>query len=307
MFDSIEDIRALEGVETESISLEFKHGDKLANLRVSDTKSDLIKTVTAFANAGGGVVIYGVSETRRDGQSIAGPLAPVADRAVTQDRLREIILSNTDPVLSDFEIKSFVADTGNVFVIAVDAGYTAYQNKIDQRFYQRIDASAAPMYCFAIRDVMNRRTTPHVIAAFSINRTIQERERHIYFLSPSITNDGNLSANHWVLQIGVPAPVAEIEPQADYRIVQLGSRTVDGHRGNWYEFSSERCGPTTGRLLPGETRALDSTTGFARISITITTDTARQIRTRPPVQWTLLVDNAPKRSGEMPYDEWCTW
>ncbi|TCG04721.1 hypothetical protein BZM27_38815 [Paraburkholderia steynii] len=307
MFESIDEIRALEGAEAESVSLEFKHGDKLADLRNNDTKSDFIKTVTAFANAGGGVAIYGISEARQDGLSLAGPLAPVTNRTVTQDRLREIVLSNTDPVLNEFEIKSFATDAGNVFVITVEPGYTAYQNKIDQRFYQRIDASAVPMYCFAIRDVMNRRTTPHVTASFKIDRPVQQGERHVYYMRPSISNAGNLTASHWVLQIGAPAPLAELEQQGDYRVIQLGTQTVGGHRASWFELSSERCGPTTGRLLPGETRALDATTGFARVSITITPETVRHIETRPPIQWTLMVDNAPKRSGEVPYDEWCTW
>lgn len=61
MFTTLEDIRALIGVAAETVSLEFKDGVKLNDL-TDRARTELVTDVTAFANAGGGTVIYGLSE-----------------------------------------------------------------------------------------------------------------------------------------------------------------------------------------------------------------------------------------------------
>ena len=111
MYETIGDIQSLRDVAAESVSLEFKAGAKLENM-TDRARLDLIADVTAFANAGGGTLIYGLGEIQRDGKSYAGDILPVRDARMTQDRLREIIVSNTDPVLRGFTITHIPADGG---------------------------------------------------------------------------------------------------------------------------------------------------------------------------------------------------
>lgn len=116
MYETIEDIQALRDIGAESVSLEFKAGAKLENMN-EKARLDLIADVTAFANTGGGTLIYGLGENKRDGKSYAGDISSVRDARMTQDRLREMIVSNTDPVLRGFTITHIPADGGSIFVV----------------------------------------------------------------------------------------------------------------------------------------------------------------------------------------------
>lgn len=307
MFNTLAAIQALLGVEAETVSLEFKDGTKLDGL--SDrAKTELVTDVTAFANAGGGTVIYGVTEAQRNGQSFADAISPVTDARVTQDRLRDIIHSNTDPSLSGFSITTIAANGGSIFVIEVDEGDTAYQNKRDQRFYSRVDASAHPMYAFAIRDVMNRRTRPHVEAALVVQYRETSQDRHVYAVVPKLRNTGNLTANHWVLRVGLPAAIGRMGQQVADRIRQLGGVRHAGHELNLYEFSSDRVPGNSGRILPGDTYVLDQGQGFTELILVIQGDAARRaIQAEPPLIWRLYVDDAPAQIGEEAYRDWSRW
>src|SRR5437764_7283721 len=54
-------LRLVSDAETEGINLEFKSCDALTN---DGWKRELAKNVSAFANSGGGTIIYGVIENR---------------------------------------------------------------------------------------------------------------------------------------------------------------------------------------------------------------------------------------------------
>lgn len=306
MYSSEDDLKALLGVEAESVSLEFKDGTKLNELS-SSAKKDLVIDVTAMANSGGGTIIYGIAEgPKQAGRSVAGAISPVTDERVTQDRLRETVYSNTDPALSNFAIRCIPVGGGRVFVVEVEQGDTAYQNKIDRLFYNRVDASSVPMYGFAIRDVMNRRSTPHVVARLRMTYPLVESAKHRYQVIPELYNEGNLTANHWTLQIGLPAVIGRMAMSVNSRIGPLGERIVDGRRTVWFEASSERM--PNARLLPGEERTLGPNLGCPELLLQIESqDEVRILQTAPPLHWTLFVDNAPRRTGEVPFESWCRW
>ncbi|MGT0248037.1 AlbA family DNA-binding domain-containing protein [Burkholderia pyrrocinia] len=307
MYSTLESIQALIGVEAESISLEFKDGTKLDGLS-ERAKTELVTDVTAFANAGGGTVIYGLQEESREGQSLASAISPVTDVRVTQDRLRDVIYSNTDPAFRAFSITTIAAEGGSIFVIEIAEGDTAYQNKRDQRFYSRVDASAHPMYAFAVRDVMNRRTRPHVSVRFDIRRRTVERGRHVYVLVPKLENEGNLTANHWTFRLGVPVPIGRAEVLG--RVMHSIGQSMEGlHTVQWFEYSSEWGGAFgTPRILPGDTLELDMNHNYPEVLLVIS-DMAeiRAAELEPPIFWSLLLDNAPRQTGEIPYNDWSVW
>ncbi|MFM0320075.1 ATP-binding protein [Paraburkholderia nemoris] len=307
MLNTLRAIQALIGVEAESVSLEFKDGTKLDGLS-ERAKTELITDVTAFANAGGGTIIYGVQEQQHNGQSLAAAISPVTDVHVTQDRLRDIIHSNTDPALRGFSITPIAANGGTVFVVEVDEGDTAYQNKRDQKFYNRVDASARPMYAFAIRDVMNRRTRPHVDATLRIHRDELAHDRHVYVVAPELQNTGNLTANHWVLRVGLPTNIGRVGPQVGDFVRPLGETRPGGHQLSLFEFSSDRVPANAGRVLPGDTYSLGQGQGLPQLLLVIQGENAmRAIQVEPPLIWRLYVDDAPARSGEVPYGDWSVW
>jgi hypothetical protein len=309
VYETIGDIQALQNVVAESVNLEFKAGAKLDNLN-DRARSDLIVDVTAFANAGGGTVIYGLGEIQRDGKSYAGTISPVQDPRMTQDRLREIIVSNTDPVLRGFTITHIPAGDGSIFVVNVEEGDTAYQNTCDRRYYGRIDASAQPMHGFAIRDVMNRRTRPHVTASLqAVSRGDVRGDRREYLLLGKLKNEGNLTAHHWALRVAIPNVIGTHVGQLAPHMRGVGAERIEGVTYTWYRYLSERMDGHTLRILPGE--ILDLRESFhetAELVLRVGSNDQRPILDNAPaVYWELFVDDAPKQKGELLYADWCNF
>lgn len=308
MYDTLEEITALLGQAEESVSLEFKSGRTFDEF--NSARSELVKDVTAFANAGGGTILFGIQSRLDGGRSVADQLEPVTNQAITKDRLAEIIWSNTDPPFGGFKIDVIpVAGTEAIYVIRVDQGDTAYQNRIDRKFYQRVEAMSQPMYAFAIRDVMNRRTTAVVRAVLNVRPISLGPDFHHYRIVPTLTNDGMVTAHHWTLQVDVPCRPVRIEMQTPLTVMIRGEIEFEHWTLQRYEYSSERRPAATNlRLLPGEQKVLDVGAGFPDFVLEITSNVGQQLlRNRPPIHWSLFVDNAPKQEGTIDYDDWCQY
>lgn len=227
---------------------------------------------------------------------------------MTQDRLREIIVSNTDPVLRGFTITHIQADGGSIFVLNVEEGDTAYQNTCDRKYYGRIDASAQPMYGFAIRDVMNRRTRPHVTASFNaVTHGGIAADSRVYALHGSLANEGNLTAHHWALRVAIPDVIGTHDGAFSYSMRGHGADRINGLRYQWYRYVSEQIDGRTLRILPGETLILrEAFAGAAVLLLRVGShDQQRIMECSPAVYWELFVNDAPKQKGELPYAEWC--
>ncbi|MEM5372163.1 ATP-binding protein [Paraburkholderia azotifigens] len=305
MYRSLAEIEELLGEVEESVTLDFKSGAALNDMNAA--RSQLVKEVTAFANAGGGTLIYGIAERADGPRNIADRLDAVTNDAVTVDRLTTIITQNTDPVFADFQITVFdIPGGGRVFIVEVNEGVTAYQNRIDQRYYQRSGSISAPMYGFAIRDVMNRRTVPHIDAHLQLQVAERAQERHRYIVVPVLENAGVLTARHWVLYLDLPHECGRLDMQGRLAVRDRGA-VQDDRRYRRFEYSSERSpGDSDGWLLPGLERSLSEAEGYPRVEIHIEERQWRELeRWTPPLRWLLFVDDAPRREWQMEYRQWC--
>lgn len=307
MYETLAEIEELFGQSEESVSLEFKSGRAFDEMNTART--ELVKDVTAFANAAGGTIIYGIAERRDGGHSLADGFDPVTNDRVTADQLTLIITSNTDPVFRAFRVKVLNLDGGGrVIVINVEQGDTAYQNRLDRKFYQRTASVSESMYNFAIRDVMNRRTAPHVSSTIAIQRVELAAALHRYRVVPGLTNEGLLTAHPWCLQVDLPAAIGRLGQQVLSTVYGPSSVRLDGHEYGRFEYSSERApgGGSSLRLLPGQTQLLSTQVGFPELDLHVDEATWRRLeRFEPPLRWTLYVDDSPRKEGSMPFDEWC--
>ncbi len=311
MFERIEDVQDLLGQAVETVSLEFKSGRFFNGFsRDPAKKTELIKDVTAFANAGGGVLIYGISERREGTESVADAFEPVPAGSVSRDQLTQLIHGNTDPPLTGFKINAFDVDGGQVMVIEVNEGHTATQNKLDYLFYQRVEATNVRMGGYAIRDVMNRRTAPILEAFLDVHSGGMGQHRHNYVVSPRVKNVGAVTAAHWRLFVEIPAGLnVTIEAQMPQLVIPRQAINIDGEDYNRYEYSSER-GPalTSMRLLPGEEMSFVQNRGFSVLVVEVNDAIARHaLRNEPPLRWTLHVDNSRPLTGVVLYRDWCQW
>jgi hypothetical protein len=308
VYDTIGEIRALLGIAEESATLDFKSGRFFQEKLTDDSRKELVKDATSFANAGGGTIIYGISEKKVGGKSVADKIEPVPSGRMTDEQLTQLLNSNTDPPLRDFKVKSIPVRGGIILVLQIGEGHTAFQNLRDKLFYQRVGATTSVMLGFQIRDVMNRRTTPIVTASLPLERARMDRERHVYNLAPCLENQGFVTAHHWTLWADLP--IGQLAQHSSPETVrQLGSVQVEGQSIMRFEYSSERAPVHTPlRLLPGEKKSLANNQGFALVTLTVTEEAYRHLeKTRPPLRWLLFVDNARSQTGIVSYKEWCLY
>jgi len=302
MYRTLDKVRALiDQAAAEDGRLDFKDGRALDD--INDARGELVKDVTAFANAGGGTIVYGLGE--RQG-CIADRFAHVTNTRVTKDRLTEIIQSNTDPPLRGFRIEVLNdPPKGRIIVIEVDEGDTAYQNRIDKRFYHRIEATSLPMQGFAIRDVMNRRTAAIVEVRLDVHRQLLPNDVHSYVLTPYLKNVGTRTAHYWILNIDTPITPRGLH-QIPALIMDRGQVDFDVWSLRRYEYSSDRPPPLSSlRLLPSEEKALHTGAGFAQLNVVADGHALPDLlRKAPPIRMELYVDDARKQTTMIAFDSW---
>ncbi|MDF3086374.1 AlbA family DNA-binding domain-containing protein [Burkholderia sola] len=310
MYDTIEEIEALFNQEAESFFLEYKSGHVFDELS-SKVRIELVKDVSAFANGGGGVLIVGVAEGNDGKRSIATDFQPVTNDKISVEQLTNIIKSNTDPVFSAFHIKVLRHSAGRIFVIEIDQADTAHQNRLDRLYYQRTGVVSEPMYDFAIRDVMNRRTHPRVKVNFEI-QTIQSdlaRQQNVYRVVPNLLNEGNITARHWALSVDLPADVAKNGMiHRDMPMRQRGNvkhNGIDYHRVELHSGQTLNSGAGT-LLLPGQSRLLTLDNAFAEMDLDVNGEKRIILeRSKPSVYWSFFLDDTPRKDGEVPFSLWC--
>ncbi|MBB5408611.1 hypothetical protein HDG34_002548 [Paraburkholderia sp. HC6.4b] len=310
MYETLEEVKELFNEAEESISLEFKSG-LVFNSLSSDTRRELVKDVTAFANSGGGTILVGVAESKTAQRNIATDFEPVTNGKISVDQITAIIKSNTDPVFKNFHVSEIAnGNSGRLFVIRIEQADTAHQNRLDHKYYHRVGAISEPMYDFAIRDVMNRRTCPKLMTQIDLKRVVQNQDLHHYQLAPTLINEGNMTAHHWCLHIDVP--IFELA-RSGGDLDSIATSTFYRHECYFVrtEYSSERV-PTRSqnqslRILPGETRELVTDFGFPRLDLFVKDDHFRRVLApkEPPIFWALFVDNAARLEGFLSFDEWC--
>ncbi|MFW0861819.1 MAG: helix-turn-helix domain-containing protein [Dethiobacter sp.] len=137
----------------ESAFLEFKSSPTIDH---QDTKK-IAEVVCAFANAGGGQVLFGVQESS-DGRAEALDEGWMPSQR-KNTWLSDVILAHVTPKV-DFEIVTTpLASSRELYVVNVHQGYSAHQAS-DRKFYRRREAKCIPMDWFEIEDVRNRKARP---------------------------------------------------------------------------------------------------------------------------------------------------
>jgi hypothetical protein len=306
-FTSLDDIVEIIGKASETQFLEFKSGDALSDLEASgknSSKSNLIHDVSAFANAGGGTIIYGLDEDRKTNPAVAKSLSVVTNEKADKQRLVNIIRDGMEPPFNAFHIEEFkVPAGGRVIVIDIDKAGTAHQCKDDHRYYQRVGTGTPPMHDHQIRDVMNRGVTPMV----RLRATVHPLSTHGEFnaiLFMELVNEGRRTAKLWSLDMLLPTSVGRIDHPGSYAIRK--SMFVSHPNHQVWEFSCERS-PPLGRtvMMPGQALTIAQSGGYPNVQLDVSNaDRAKVERERLPIVFHLYVDDCPMRETVVPFDIW---
>lgn len=188
----------VEGKIEESSSLEYKAAKSL-----EDTESISID-VSSFANASGGVIIYGISE-HREKKHVPERLDPIDRILFRKEWLEQIINSNIHPRIDNVQVIPVNNDDNGekgFYVIDVPASSTAHQAS-DKKYYRRYNFQKLPMLDQEIRDVMNRSKHPNIEMKLSFKYITINNKTHIW-LETWLRNRGALYAKFVNYTLRIP-------------------------------------------------------------------------------------------------------
>lgn len=213
--------------------LEFKRADALS-VRDDRKRHELSKDVSAFANADGGVIVYGIEEV----EHVAQGLSFVDGRVITKEWLSNVISSRVHRRIDRMRIMPVRFDgllEQSIYVVRIDASPFAPHMASDKRYYRRNNFEAVPMEEYEVRALYFRgRSTvltlgdPRVTVGYSVGKgRFSNIEFAIYF---PVINQGMVAETSYKVEIWIPdgTPFSSLEPNPlhGYMNRRSGNHTV---------------------------------------------------------------------------------
>jgi hypothetical protein len=168
-----EDIISLvENKIEESINLDYKECRSLDS--TDGKKNEISKDVSAFANAAGGTIVYGVKEEGHVPAAIDNGFNP---REISKEWLEQVIDSKIQPKIEGVIINPVELTTINpghfIYVVFIPQALSkAPHQASDKRYYKRYNFKSSPMDDYEIRDLFARQSIPDLFLEFYLSKDI---------------------------------------------------------------------------------------------------------------------------------------
>ena len=196
------DIQSLIDNEVEeSIHLDFKSNGSLG--KSEGKKKEISKDVAAFANADGGIIVYGISEKNH----VADSFSFVDGNEYTKEWLEHVINSSIQKRMSDILIIPIRKDndfTKSIYIVKIPKSLDAPHISKDKRFYKRFNFESVPMEEHEIRQLYGRKVKSKlVLNNFSIRNYSKDENSEVYkFLCEvDIYNDGDIGEDNYKVNV----------------------------------------------------------------------------------------------------------
>jgi Putative DNA-binding domain len=155
------------GLIQESLTLEYKSSGAVD--KAQSKKEEIAKDASAFANAAGGQIVYGMAEQKNLPAGLDAGLDPSEFPGIW---FEQVIQQNVTPQIDGLRVKEVPLDPGHTriaVVVTVPAaqGRAPHQAK-DGRYYRRHNFSNQIMNDSEVRDTMRRATTPELFVTLQI-------------------------------------------------------------------------------------------------------------------------------------------
>jgi hypothetical protein len=188
----------------ESLHLDYKRGAALG----PGHRDELIKDVTAFSNADGGLLIYGIEEVGHIPMKLDGG---IPNAQMNREWIDQILSTNIEPPLTDLEIRQIPANSSaSYYVIRVAKSFRGPHQASDKKYYKRYNFRSCPMDHYEIFDVANRRSRAPALVWVEV-------EAHDILFEFTVSNPGTVPASEvafrlspgipWHSKAGPPSPL----------------------------------------------------------------------------------------------------
>lgn len=184
--------------EPEGIHLEYKRSLLLSR----DKLPEITKAVSAFANSDGGVLVFGIEESKEEPSKPVKIDDGIGSEGLSREALDQMLASGISPAVPGLTIREI--DLGNsrrTFVIEVPKPTAAAPHQAsDKRYYRRYNFHSQPMHDFDVRHLMQRLTTPDL----EVHCTAEGKdspEGGIVQLALSVNNLSDAPALYTTLQV----------------------------------------------------------------------------------------------------------
>jgi hypothetical protein len=177
----------------ESLELDYK---QCASLQKTDPKKrDISKDISAFANAAGGTIVYGMVEDGQTPISIDNGYDPTD---ISKEWLDNIISSTISPRLEQVFINSVELDTAHpgkvIYVVEIPQAIARAPHQAqDKLYYKRFNFKSEPMADYEIRDIMLRSQGPDLTVGI---QDMFRDEEGVISVELQIVNNGHNVAKY---------------------------------------------------------------------------------------------------------------
>jgi hypothetical protein len=205
-------------------------------VKESDVRKQLTVAISALANTGGGLLIFGMHDPREAWQVDDGGVALYMKRPSTREWLEGIIPNIVDPPLRQFDVyaitDSQLADDRGIIIVEIGDSDLAPHQAEDNRYYGRVVGKSRPLGHRLVTDILSRRRNPEIALALAVVRVRTHRREVYYELHVTATNSIPIPC-----RVRLPLGMALYPSEA----VLLGCAGMTGrrgalertHRGSW--------------------------------------------------------------------------
>jgi hypothetical protein len=291
----------------------------LDRVREKDVLENLSKAISAFANSGGGVIVFGLSNPITQWEVDGGGVDLVIKKPNTREWLEDII-----PTLVEFPLTSFnvyaidrlsdssqIAPGRAVFVIQVPDSEQAPHQAIDKRYYARVGGKSRPIGHRLVADIFGRRRYPQIDLEFVIESSTYwegglllpgqrpEKRRKIELIVQA-RNIGRVYAQYVNCFIYLPTFLVPEPDLQDARVEEIEGRSYFV----WYRANTRR--DVLKRELTGPTQygpswfdpILPTLAQIWKWELPEDFDES-DLRSDTEILWAVYADNAPRRTGSV--------
>lgn len=184
----------------EDLHLEFKQKDDRRDGDLSDKERKAFsKAISGFANADGGILIFGVETSRgSDGVDRAESLKPITGHARFRAKLMDSILNATQPVADDIQIECVdgADNAGYVKCLIPASSKPPHRATLaEHHYWKRVSTGHRRMEHYELEDVFGRRLRPKL--KLIIEQTPRkEDEQYVVDVTIYLLNEGRGVARH---------------------------------------------------------------------------------------------------------------